>query len=130
MPLFEITDYQPIPAGVYTAIVTSIEEKVSTVAGETYWRWAFEVLEGSNAGASVKANSSPKLGPKCKARGWTEAILGRKLTVGERFHTDELVNRTCQLVVKVEEKDGGTFNEVDSILPAPSRIGPGASVSF
>ncbi len=121
MPVLEVTDYQTIPAGVYTAVLTSIEEKVSTVAGETYWRWSFEVLDGPNAGASVKANSSPKLGPKCKARGWTEAILGRKLTAGERFDTDELVNRNCQLVVKVEEKDGATFNEVDSILPAPAR---------
>lgn len=130
MPVLEVTDYQTIPVGVYTAVLTSIEEKVSTVAGETYWRWAFEVLDGPCAGVSVKANSSPKLRPKCKARGWTETILGRKLTVGERFNTDDLVNRNCQLIVKVEEKDGATFNEVETVLPAPARTGPDAGLPF
>jgi hypothetical protein len=117
MPTAEVTDYQTVPAGVYAAVLKEVEEKVSQAAGDLYWRWTFEVLKGPCAGAAIRANSSPKLSPKSKARGWAEAIIGRKLTTGERLDTEELINRNCQLVVKTQDRDGATFNDVSEVLP-------------
>ncbi len=94
MPLFNTpTDkegfYTP-DAGTFILELTSIEEGPELQYGPTIkWVWAvFSMPDGQPVlyegnPAKTDALSSHKMGPRAKARKWTEAHLGRVLIEGE-----------------------------------------------
>jgi hypothetical protein len=64
--------------------------------------------------------SSTALGPRSKAYGWIEALLGRKLEKGESITRSQLLNKTC--LVKVEQNDDG-YSKITAVFPAPRARG-------
>lgn len=112
-----------IADGVYPATLMGIEEREgqdSQFAGQSngqrmYLRWTFQVYH-TDDGAEMTANSSLAFGPKAKARKWMEALLGRKLAVGEEVDPAEICPADCQVIVKKEVDSG--FSRIEDVLGA------------
>jgi hypothetical protein len=118
---FEATETPVLPAGIYRAKLSKIEQRqskqASTFSGDgTYLSWQFEVTQDGHDGELVYANSSTNFGPKANARKWAEGILGRKLAAGETVREEALVGIECQLGLSQEfDKDGDLRNKIDSV---------------
>lgn len=113
--------------GVYPATLLRIEEvenPESQFEQKTYLRWTFHVYHTED-GAEMTANSSLAFGPKAKARKWMEAVLGRKLAVGEEIDPDTICPADCQIIAK---KDAETnFTRIEDVLGArkvPTKQAP------
>jgi hypothetical protein len=108
-----------IDDGTYRATVLGIEETDPTPnspSDKPWLKWTFTVNDGTAEGVEMTAASSLRFGPKSKARLWAEALLGRKLEVGEQFDTDQLLPRDCIVVIRRDEKD---FAKITDVLPVP-----------
>lgn len=114
MPILKPTDYETIPAGVYPATLTGIEEFVDPQWGPKF-RWKFEV-RGKKKTATVSQRTSQAFSPKSNARKIVEGLLGRSLAKGESINTDDLIGTECQVIVTVDEKDTGTFNNIERVM--------------
>lgn len=84
---------------------------------KTLRRWTFgldgEVDVDGNP-AEIDGVSSTALGPRSKAYGWIEALLGRKLEKGETVTRSQLLNQNC--LVKVEQNADG-YSKIVAVLP-------------
>jgi hypothetical protein len=91
--------------GVYEATLLHVEvcEPAQQSPYQNPWlKWIFTVYDGSQDGTELSAASSLRLGPKAKARSWVEALLRRRLEIGEEIDTDSLSMLDCQLLVKTD----------------------------
>lgn len=127
MPTLAATDqsgFTVLPEDVYKAKIVNLTPKQITWDGETkdVLEFTFEVMDDTDyEGVQVNAIATlyGKLTPKSKLRLWAEAILNRKLTEGEQFDTDTLMNKTCRISTTTEEgKKGGTFTKIKDVMPA------------
>jgi hypothetical protein len=104
MPTYTATDYEPVPPGLYTARLETIEEATSQHG--IYYRWQFVIEdEGDYEGRSVYANVSDKFGPQSKARRWCEQMIGRAIRKGEEFDTDALLGKAYHIMVTNTPED-------------------------
>jgi hypothetical protein len=108
-------DYEVLPAGIYAVRLVAVEARESD--GGVYLRWLFEVEDAEFGGATLSAVSSARLTPKAKARQWAEVFLGRKLERGEEIDFDELIGRRALASVIATERNGATYNTVESLAP-------------
>lgn len=119
------TENELYDAGVYRLRLQTIEEKTSNLpdlqTGETkagtYLRWVFDIMEEGFEGKIVGANSSTAFGPSAKARGWAEALLARPLHPNEPVDTVDLPGYEVMGTIKVVDKNGKKYNEIDSLAP-------------
>ena len=113
MALFTAEEYKPLPPGLYVGRLLDIESRES--ANGEYRRWSWEILEGSEVGRQVHANTSTNFGPQAKARQWVENVLGRSLEAGEQVGTEDLVGGKHHLMVENVTRDGRTFDNVSAV---------------
>lgn len=105
-----------IDDGVYDATLLSIEETAATPNSPNknpWFKWLFQVYD-SDEGQEMSAASSMAFGSKTKARKWVEALLGKKLELGEEIETDTLCPKDCQVVVKNNPDSG--FARIEDVL--------------
>jgi hypothetical protein len=117
------TQGMQIDDGSYEATLLSIEECEPTPnsPNQNPWlKWIFHVYI-SEDGTELSAASSMAFGPKAKARGWMEALLGRKLAPGEEIDTETICPRDCQVVIKNDATSG--FARIEDVM-APRRRPP------
>jgi hypothetical protein len=116
MPTYTATDYEPVPPGLYTAILVNIEEATSQHG--TYFRWQFVIEdEGEHEDRKVFANVSDKFGPQSKARRWCEQMIGRAIRKGEQFDTDALLGKSYHIMVSntPEDERGRVYDNVENV---------------
>ena len=107
------------------------------------WVWEFEVTEGAYTGDRAWGETEDELNNLEEARGnshlvrpWAETLLGRQITIGEDFDTDQVVGLPCKFTVSHDEprlkKDGGYYHgcPVDDVFPASSAAADSGKVPF
>ena len=114
-----------ITDGAYEATLLGIElcQPTEKSPNQKPWlKWTFSVYDGAEE-KEMTAVSSCALGPKAKARGWVEALVGRRLEPGEEIDTDTLSPKDCLLVIKNDPET--QFARVQDVMPPrPRRQAP------
>lgn len=90
---------------------------------KTLRRWSFGLTDEVDVDgnpAEIDGVSSTALGPRSKAYGWIEALLGRKLEKGESVTRSQLLNQAC--LVQVAQNDDG-YSKIAAVLPEPKKRG-------
>ena len=121
MNMIRATVRDPQPRGVYDAVVQKIEERTSDAFGGSYLHWTWTARNRAGEEVPFTATSSTNFGPQAKARKWVHALLGNELTKAEArtgVDLDQLIGLPCKLVIGIVERESGTFNSVESVLPA------------
>jgi hypothetical protein len=114
--LFTATERTLLPVGTYAATFTEVERRTGQLGD--YLHWKFET-EHDDQIVTLTANSSLNTGPSSKARKWVEALMGRRLGGGESLDLMRLSGRACLLALTQTDRDGVTYNAIDSVLAAP-----------
>lgn len=117
---FTATDYgEGFEAGTtHPVILKDIKQLESQFEDSEYFlAWEFEVTEGDFAGREISGSSSTNFGPQAKGREWAEALLGRKLSTGEKIAADKLIGQGANVLVDLKEKERGTFPQVSKVYP-------------
>ena len=96
------------------------EPTVNSPNDNCWYKWLFQVYD-SEQGQEMSAGSSIRFGPKAKTRQWIEALLQRKLEVGEEIDPEGLCPKDCQVVVKHDETG---FVRITDVLPVRKRPVP------
>lgn len=113
---------EPIPEGVYKAIVKEIEEGEGEF-GE-YVKFTFEIIDESQKGVIRSSVASKKLsrlksGKTSKLYEYVKALTKNEPTIGEEFDVEALKGLPCQIFVKNgKEKDGILYQNIDAVMPA------------
>ncbi len=111
--------------GIYPSTLLAIDEQAPVPGGpsaDPWLKWRFLVYDGSEDGCELTAASSCRSGPKSKARGWVEAVLGRRLAVGEELDTERICPAPCQVLLKKDVSSG--FMRIEDVLGAPRPVAP------
>lgn len=113
---------EPIPEGVYKAVVKEVEEQTGEFGD--YFRFVFEITEGQykeitrNLIASKKL-SKTKSGKSSKLVGVVKALTGEEPKAGDTFDVDSLVKKECQIFVENgPEKDGIVYQTISKVMPS------------
>ena len=111
--VFQASEYDALPPGVYDAVVVEISDESSAAYG-AFRKWTFTVTTDEGEQPLTAATSAAS-GPKSKAYQWASVLIGHK--PGD--DAVDLVGRRCQLVLTVNAEG---FNRVESMLPpAPAK---------
>jgi hypothetical protein len=126
---FTATDSIEYEPGVYRARLKELEVAESSILDEKtgqpglYMKWTFDLLDDGYEGHTLRGNSSMNFGPRAKARAWAEGLLARKIESGESIDEDDLIGKECDLMIRMEETDRGTFARVESVNPVRKKKG-------
>jgi len=124
----ETGDFEPIPEGIYLAV---LEGEVEAVEGQkgTYWKWVFKITqEGDGKGRKMFVNTSLS-----DAAHWKLKEVFQAFGVPTDTDTDDLIGQEVKLMViqKLAEqgkRKGDMVNEVEQVLPAnQATTAPGAA---
>jgi hypothetical protein len=113
---------KPIPEGLYKAVVKEVSEDKGEY-GE-YLKFIFEISEGEEKGTTRSALASKKLsrtksGKASKLVGYVEALTKTKLEKGEVLDLEQMVGKSCQILVKNDkEVDGIMMQRIKDVMPA------------
>lgn len=114
---------------IYTAKVVNVglrERKARNEGEDPTKRIEFKfklISDDSHDGQDIWGSTSTKFvdHPKCKLKGWSEAILGRNLPVRYKLDTDDLLDRECRVVVSYRTWQQGDEtrerNEISDVIP-------------
>ncbi len=119
MPRPDVRHYVPLDEGVYSAYLIAVDEKPGQ--NGPFYSWKFGVPQEGGKDRIIYASSPNYVSDRNKTRSYFKALLSRELAENEDAHTDRLLGRSCQLVVKHHEKDGQMFDRVTEILKAPGQ---------
>lgn len=117
-----------VPDGTYPATLIGLEDFEAPdfnnpEDNKTLRRWTFGLdgeVDADGNPAEIDGVSSTALGPRSKAYGWIEALLGRKLEKGETIGRGMLLNQHC-LVTVAQNEDG--YSKIAAVVPAPKARG-------
>lgn len=110
-----------LKAGTYNATFAGIDEKTDGKFDDgRWWLWSFEIPTKSGP-KTVTAPTSPRFGPKARARQWATAILGRSIRAGEDLELNDLEGRPCLVQLAIAELDGGEkVNRIEAVTAIPA----------
>lgn len=124
--VIERKTYEILEPGVYPAIVESIEPAEGVYGPQLKWQFVLLDHDGEDE-KRILAWSSQTLTAKSKLNEWATAILG---AAPDRLDLDDLINRRCQLALKIAEgKDGQLYNKVDGVYPWRAQRGTARPVA-
>lgn len=111
---------EPIPEGVYKAVLKDIEEG----SGEygDYVKFTFEIAEGEFKGITRNSVASKKLsksnsGKTSKLYDYVKALTKTAPSAGEEIDLDGLKGKECQIIVKDgTEKDGIQYQVITAVM--------------
>ena len=127
MPKLTATAGIDIDDGVYPATLVEVRVEDPTVnsPNQSQWlKWIFVVQDGSGDPPEMSVPSSYNFTPKSKARGWVEALMGRKMDMGEEIDTDSLCPMDCQVTIKNDPVSG--FARIVDVMGKRRARDPGA----
>lgn len=87
---------------------------------------------------TISKEYTHSMGKKSNLRPVTEAIIGASLLDEEayNFDHDELLGKACQITIKHDEKESGTWEKVTAVSPVlkgvdcPAQVNPSKVLSF
>ena len=112
---------QPIPEGLYKALVKELEEK--TGQNGVYLKISFEITDGEFKGVTKNTLASLKLsrskdGKNSKLFDIVKAVLRTEPTTGSALDLMQLIGKPCQiLVVNGKITNGIQYQEISKVLP-------------
>jgi hypothetical protein len=112
MPQVQMTEFEPIPTGVYPAILTEI--KAGTNKFGPVFNWVFKVTQAIGtvkAGQVVTGMTSQALTTKSKMYQWIQAFGVANVAVNQNFNTDVLLNKN----VAIEVTQKGDYSNVTMV---------------
>ena len=115
-----------LEAGIYPAVITSIEEVTSTFDGKEtqQLKIQFVVLNEDlqKTTEEIRGYTSAKWGNKCKLADWAKSILGKKCPgTDQPFDYDLLLNRKSDIQVEdVLNKTGNLVAKITKVYPFKS----------
>ena len=123
-------DFTPAPAGLHHAVCVDAVD-LGLVEGNfgkkpmVSLAWQTKALMDSGKPYLVIKRYGASLHPKAKLRADLESWRGRAFTEDEavEFDLERLIGANCQLMIIHNIKDGTTYGNVASIVPAPSVLG-------
>ena len=104
-----------IPDNLYPAKFAGVEENESDKFGDGY-RWKFKVTVEDEVIELDKITWSRSMGPKSNNRKFLSAIAGRQIEVGETIDTDDLIGRSCRVMIKNDPEDADAWPKITDIL--------------
>ncbi len=121
IPIRETEGLKPVPEGLYKALLKEIKEGTGEYGD--YVKLAFEIAEGDFKGviktmvASLKLSKS-KSGKNSKLFEVVKAVLKIEPVPGQSLDLNELVRKTCQiLVVNGKKVDDVQYQDISKVLP-------------
>ena len=131
MPILTKTGFSVHPVGVFRARLIEVSEVESLKpdwAPQFRFKFESEVKDETGDYLTVscyvgrKLTDKSKLGQLVKALGFDVG----QMKDGQQFNTDDLLNRTCRLVVEHQQRSDGTVTvRVTSVLPDDDDTGNG-----
>ena len=111
---------EPIPEGVYKAVLKDIEEG----SGEygPYVKFTFEIVDGDYKGTTrncvaSKNLSKTKSGKASKLYDYVKALTKKTPVTGEEIELDSLKGKECQIIVSDGElKDGINYQVISGVM--------------
>ncbi len=113
---FLAEDYEAVEIGAYEATVDRIESSEEGPYGPQL-TWHFKVTDPDYLGKQIKAFSSQAFNPQSKPWAWVEAILRRKVEVGDEIIFTDLIGEKVVLNIGHKETERGTFEKIESLSP-------------
>lgn len=114
MTTWEVTGPEAVEPDTYLARCVEIEE-IDSQYGRRI-RWKFQLPDAD--GHEVSRFTSTSFSEKSRAMETVNALFGRKLERHERFEKEQLIGRSCRLVLDVAESG---YNSVTNALPLPRK---------
>ena len=116
-----------VPEGVYDATLIEVEQRDGGIDSKGFWLWRFEITDPATGDTiEVTRPSSPKLTSGTNAGQWIRIFTGKSVDehrqVAPSFDFSSIEGTACRLLISVEEKDKGTFNQIEPIM-APAEQG-------
>ena len=111
---------EPLPEGVYSAVVSTVEQKISTNNRQPYLAWIFELSDSPYEGRKLFYNTSLQeqalwnLARTLKALGFDPGDF----TGDMELDTTDLLDIECRVVVTQDVYQGEVRNRVDRVIPA------------
>ena len=122
----EENDFQEqIPEDIYEAVLKEVDEDSGTYGD--YVKFTFEIRKGDYAGVERNLIASKKLtrpksgggGKSSKLYDIVKILSGDNMEPGKEVILDDLIGKSCQIVVKDgEEKDGIMFQKISHVMPS------------
>ena len=114
----EDSDFEPIPAGIYTGVIDEIEERESKSGPHPYLNWTL-IIGGDGEFSGRKLWMMTSFSPKALWR-LRDTLIGlgcdaKKLKQKFEFDPVNYINVPVQIEVSQETYDGKLQNRVDSI---------------
>lgn len=112
----DLRDFEPLPEGVYTLMIESVEERIGQNSGQPYLNWTFVVTEPDEyAGRKLWDNTSLK--PEAR---WRLGLLWQACGMDANgseidIDTDELIAATFKAYVGQEPSQKDPFKNVNNI---------------
>jgi RNase P/RNase MRP subunit p30 len=129
----EMEEYEPLPEGQYIATIRSVEIKHSEKLPHGYFNIQM-LVEPEQYPADYDAANNPEGTPLTYARVQVPtsenrrsvntfrkflAVLGME-PKGDKFSTEDWVNKEVQVLLKRTEYQGNPTNNVESVMPVPT----------
>ncbi len=110
------TNNEPLPAGVYPAVVQSIDLVMTEDYGSQVRITFFIPSSETHKSKLIYGRANKKFAPNCKLYQWTEAILGA-VDEAYAFDPDDLIGEWCRLEVDSVTREVAVFNRIVQVLP-------------
>lgn len=114
-------DFQPLPAGWYTANITEADVKTTKAGDGQYIKVRYDITGPSHEGRVVFGNFNIR-NPNPKAEEIGRQQLGdvmRAIGLAELSDTDQLIGGRCQIKLKIRRSEEyGDSNDVAAFKPA------------
>ena len=115
---------EQIPEDIYEAVLKEVDEGTG-IHGD-YVRFDFEIRKGAYSGVVKNLIASKKLtrpksggGKTSKLYDIVKILSGSNYENGQEVILDDLIGKSCQIVVKDgKEKDGIMFQNISHVMPS------------
>ena len=126
----EAPNFDAIPPGWYTAIITESESKPTKAGNGTYLQLTLEILEGECKGRKIwdRLNLDNSNRQAVEIAHATLAAICKSIDVMTPEDSSELHNQPLQIKITTRDYNGDTQNEVKGYRPANSHNGTGGPI--
>ncbi len=113
----QVPEVEPLPTGIYPAVVTGIEVRDSKSGPDPYLNWTFDIAAPEFLGRKVWLITGLGVKALWKLRETLAALGETDLEGPVNLDLEKYMGKRCQVIVSQEVYNGQTRNRVDSVLP-------------
>lgn len=117
VPILKWTEPKIPEPGIYQAIISGVDQVEGEYGPQIRLRFTILTHDGEKTDEQISGYCSATWGPQTKLYQWAKAILKGKVSPGEDFDTDELLNRRCDIQVEHRQGRKGLKAVVTQVYP-------------